>query len=94
MDDKVSVNIREINNGYLVDRSWCEVKGEGDKQRHEYQSETYYLASLPVMLQKMFIKGKNGKDFGGKQPEKKDSFEEALESMDGSDNAEEESTEE
>lgn len=58
MDDKVSVSIREIENGYIVDRSWYEGKGE----KKEYKSEQVYLKDLSPELKKMFGKGKVEKD--------------------------------
>lgn len=83
-DDKVSVSIREIENGYLIDRSWCE-KTEGKKgcgPNYDYHHETYYMASLPPLLKKMFTKGKTKNDFGGKEPDGKDGFEQAIDDMD------------
>ena len=91
--EKVSVNIREVENGFVISRSWCEVVGTGDKQRHDYKSEEYYMASLPPLLAKMFSKKKTKTDFGGKETEEKDGFEEALDGMEEKDDAEEESEE-
>lgn len=81
-DDKVRVEIQEIENGFLINRSWCDVTGSGDKQKHEYHSEIYYLASLPPMLAKMFKKGSNAQDFGGKAQGGKDSYDKSLEDFD------------
>ena len=77
-DDKVRVELQQIQNGFLINRSWCEVTGSGDKQKHEFHSETYYLASLPQLISKMFKKGKNAPDFGGKAQEKEDSYAKSL----------------
>lgn len=81
-DEKVSVSIREIENGYLIDRSWCTRKETKNGVSHDYHSETYYMSSLPPILKRMFTKGKTKDDFGGKEPEGKDSFEQAIDEMD------------
>ena len=83
MDDgKVSVAIRAIENGYMVSRSWCEKKE--DKEGHEmndYKSEEYYLASLPPVVAKMFSKGNNAQDMGGKNGEQDDEYQKASRKM-------------
>jgi hypothetical protein len=84
-DDKVSVSIREIENGYIVERSWCEKKdGKDGQNNYDYHHESYYLGSLPPVLQKMFSKGKNAQDMGGKPPEDEDDeFEKSIKDMGG-----------
>jgi hypothetical protein len=39
MDNKVSVSIDQIENGFIVRRSWCEKKGSGDKMEYNHKSE-------------------------------------------------------
>jgi len=82
-DDKVSVSIREIENGYIVDRNWCEkTKKKNGDESYDYHNESYYLASLPPLLAKMFTKGKNAQDMGGKpSDEGKDEFASAIDDM-------------
>lgn len=57
MDNKVSVSIDQIENGFIVRRSWCEKKGSGDKMEYNHKSEEFYMKSLPSELAKMFNKG-------------------------------------
>lgn len=79
MDGKVSVSIRQIENGYLVDRSWTEHSG---KDGHcEYKSEQYYVASLPPLIKKLFDKGNVAREFGGRNQEGDDEYERALKNI-------------
>lgn len=55
MDDKVSVSIEEIENGFLFRRSWCE-KGEDDDD-NKYHHDEYFMENLPGALKKLFDKG-------------------------------------
>ena len=74
-DEKVSVNLQQIENGYLIERRWCEkTKGEKGMMNHEYKEERYFMNSLPPLLTKMFSKGKNMSDFGGKAPSGEDDY--------------------
>lgn len=77
-DEKVSVHLRKIENGYLVERSWCEKKKGKNGMDYDYKNETYHMNSLPKMLEKMFAKGSNMSNFGGKKPSGKDDFEDAT----------------
>ena len=70
-NDKVSVNIKEIENGFVVSRSWCEKKGKN----YDYKDEQFFMKSLPADLAKMFKKGSN-KDMD-EAKEEKDGYEEA-----------------
>ena len=82
-DDKVSVSIQQIENGFVVNRSWCdEYENKDGEQRHDYQSESYYLASLPPVLEKMFRRGKNSHEMGGKEADQGDEFASAIQKMD------------
>lgn len=98
--DKVSVSINKIENGYLINRSWCEkAKNEEGEYTHDYKSETYYLASLPQLIAKLFVKGSNAKDMGGKTPDGNDEYDKAIMEMkkkgaEGSGKEEEEEEEE
>lgn len=66
--EKVSVNIREIENGFLINRSWCEVsKNSEGEEKHEYKDETYFVKGLPTSVMQMFKKGKNVGNFGGSE---------------------------
>lgn len=70
--DKVRVEVNRIENGYLISRSWCEVeKRSGGGEDHHQKEEAYFLESLPPLLEKMFDKKSNGKEFGGKATPKK-----------------------
>jgi 3-methyladenine DNA glycosylase Mpg len=42
----MSVNVREIKNGYIVSRSWYE--GESDDCCHSYKNEEEYYATNPL----------------------------------------------
>lgn len=58
MDDKVTVSIHEIENGYVIDRSWCtKSKGKDSMMNMEHHSEQFYMKTLPTELAKMFNKG-------------------------------------
>lgn len=71
MDDKVSVNINEIDNGFVFRRSWQE---EGkEKNDYKYCSEEYFMKKLPPPLDKLFKKGYM------KDMEKKDSWDDLRE---------------
>ena len=72
-DDKVSVSIREIENGYMVSRSWHEKPKKG-KDFGDYKSEEFFMKTLPGTLKQMFSK-KGLKDMSKK---KDDSFESAT----------------
>lgn len=81
-DDKVSVSISEIENGYLINRNWCtKTKKDDGDYSHEYHSETYYLASLPPLIEKLFTKGKNATEMGGKTPDGNDAYDSAISKM-------------
>ena len=54
MDDKVSISIEKIENGYLLHRSWTE---KGDKDT-EYHSEEHFFKELPESFAKYMVKGK------------------------------------
>ena len=56
-DEKVSVTIDQITNGFVVRRSWCEKKKVGDREDYDYKSEEFYMKSLPSELKSMFNKG-------------------------------------
>ena len=59
MEDSANVSIRQIENGYIFDRSWQEGKGKDQK----YCNEQYFVKSLPDELQGLMAKGymKNAK---------------------------------
>ena len=60
MDHKVSVAIREIENGYIFDRSWQ----EGTEKNMKYMNEQYFMEKLPGELEHLFKPGymKYGKE--------------------------------
>lgn len=56
MDDKVSVSIEQIQNGFLFRRSWCEKK-KGKEDDMKYHHDEYFMETLPGPLKKLFDKG-------------------------------------
>jgi hypothetical protein len=61
MDDKVNVSIEQIENGYILRRSWTEKKdGEDGKICCDYKSEEHFFKELPEGFSRYMVKGKIG----------------------------------
>ena len=74
MDDKVSVSIRQTDDGkYIFNRSWNE--GEGKESKYKSEEVVMNADELPPDLKKMFQKGAYA-------TAKKSVFEKASEDMD------------
>ena len=52
-ENKVSVSIKEINNGFIFDRHWSEKDGKETK----YCDEQYFVKKLPGALNYLFKPG-------------------------------------
>jgi hypothetical protein len=65
MKDGVDVSIRQIENGYIISRSWqgeCECEGECKMGcGGGYTSQQTFVKQLPSEVKKYFVKGKMGK---------------------------------
>jgi len=68
MDDKISVNIREAENGYIVTRCY-HMKPKKGKDYGEYKEEPFIMKTLPKEMAKLFDK-KGIKEMANKSSKK------------------------
>jgi hypothetical protein len=64
MNDEVSISIRKIENGWILDQSWREKKKSAKEGccDTEYKSEQHFMKELPEGFNRYMIKGTIGEE--------------------------------